>query len=228
MIYEIAGMKVEMEPRYARLKKQSEPYISSGSPIMHVTSDPYDEAHVVMENPSEEELEYICCSSAFCRGIIPYGRFFLHASAVVYEGEAYLFSAPSGTGKSTHTALWRERFPESYILNDDKPVILPEKEQITVWGTPFAGKTNLQVNRGVPLKGICFLQQGIENQIRQLTEAQALALLLNNTYRPKENDKMNLLLDMMEQVVTQIKSYEMSCNRELEAAELSYKVMKGK
>ena len=228
MIYEIAGLKVEMEPKYGRLTKQSESYRSSGTPVMTVKPDPYDEVRVLMDRPSEEEREYICCSAAFCRDIIRHGRFYLHASAVVYEGEAYLFSAPSGTGKSTHTALWREKFPESYILNDDKPVIWPGKEQITVWGTPFAGKTNLQVNQGVPLKGICFLKQGSENQIRQVTEEQALALLLNNTYRPKENDKMNLLLDMIEQVVTQIKIYEMSCTRSLEAAELSYKVMKGK
>lgn len=228
MIYEIAGLKVEMEPKFGRLKRQSESYRSSGEPVMEVKPNPYDEARVVMKRPSEEEREYICCSAAFCREIIGHDRFFLHASAVVYEGEAYLFSAPSGTGKSTHTAFWRERFPGSYILNDDKPVIWPDKEQITVWGTPFAGKTNLQVNRGVPLKGICFLKQGSENRIQQVTEDQALALLLNNTYRPKENDKMNLLLDMMEQIVTQIKIYEMSCTRDLEAAELSYKMMKGK
>ena len=84
----------------------------------------------------------------------------------------------------------------------------------------------MQVNRGVPLKGICFLKQGSENQIQQVTEEQALALMLENTYRPRSNDRMNQLLDMMEQVIMQMKIYEMSCTKELEAAELSYRVMK--
>ena len=228
MIYEIAGLKVEMNPKYGRLTKQSASYQSSGEPVMEVKTDPFDEARVVMDRPSAGEREYICCSAAFCRNIVQYGRFFLHASAVVYEGEAYLFSAPAGTGKSTHTAFWRELFPRSYILNDDKPVICPEKGQIIVWGTPFAGKTNLQVNKCVPLKGICFLKQGNENQIQQVTEDQALALILNNTWRPKSDVEMNRLLDMMEQVVSQVNVYEMSCTRELEAAQLSYRVMKGK
>lgn len=228
MIYEIAGLKVEMEPRFGRLTRQSEAYRSSGEPVMLIKPDPRDEAHTVMDRRSAQEKEYICCSAAFCRGIVPFGRFFLHASAVVYRDEAYLFSAPSGTGKSTHTALWRKLFPESYILNDDKPVIWPENKQITVWGSPFAGKTDLQVNRGVPLKGICFLKQGSVNQIKQVTEEQALALLLNNTWRPANSSRMNLLLDMMEQVIAQIPIYEMSCTREMEAAKLSYRVMKGK
>ena len=226
MIYEIAGLKVEMEPKFGRLTRQSESYRSSGEPVLTVKPDPYDEARVVMDRPSEGEREYICCSAAFCRQIVRHGRFFLHASAVVYEGEAYLFSAPSGTGKSTHTAFWKKLFPESNILNDDKPVICPGQEQITAWGTPFAGKTDLQVNRGVPLKGICFLKQGSENQIQQVSEDQALALMLENTYRPRSNDRMNQLLDMMEQVLMQMKIYEMSCTKELEAAELSYRVMK--
>ena len=228
MIYEIAGLKVEMEPKFGRLMRQSAAYKSSGKPVITVKPNPQDEKHVVMDIPSEEEREYICCSAAFCRDIIRHGRFFLHASAVVYEGEAYLFSAPSGTGKSTHTALWRELFPESYILNDDKPVIWPEREQITVWGTPFAGKTNLQVNKGVLLKGICFLKQGSENYIQQVSEDKALAMMLNNTWRPRDAHRMNLLLDMIEQTVMQVKVYEMSCTRELEAAEFSYRVMKGK
>ena len=78
------------------------------------------------------------------------------------------------------------------------------------------------------MKGICFLKQDSENQIQKVTEDQALALMLNNTWRPMDNARMNLLLDMLEQVVTKIDIYEMSCTREMEAAELSYRVMKGK
>ena len=228
MIYEIAGLKVKMEPKFGRLKRQSASYRSFGDPVMTVKPDPYDEAHVLRSGISQEEREYICCSASFCRNIVQHGRFFLHASAVVYEGEAYLFSAPSGTGKSTHTAFWQKLFPGSYILNDDKPVICPQQGRITAWGTPFAGKTDLQVNREVPLRGICFLKQGSANQIRQVTEDEALALMLNNTYRPRRSEEMNRLLDMMEQTVTQINVYEMNCTREAQAAELSYRVMKGK
>ena len=228
MIYEIAGLKVEMEPKFGRLIRQSEAYKSSGTPVISVKPDLGDKAYTALSMHTDEEREYIYCSAAFCRAIIRYARFFLHASAVVYEGQAYLFSAPSGMGKSTLTSLWLKCFPGSYILNDDKPVICPENERITVWGTPFSGKTDLQMNRGVPLKAICFLKQGSENSICRITEDKALALALNNTYRPRNGDGMNLLLDMLEQVVGRVSTYEMSCTGEPEAAELSYRVMKGK
>ena len=226
MIYEIAGLKVEMNPQFERLKKQSEDYRSFGEPVMLVKPHPHDEMCVA--GTSEEEREYILYSAAFCRDILPFGRFFLHASAVVYKGEGYLFSAPSGIGKSTHTALWRQLFPESYILNDDKPIILPQDKQIFVWGTPFSGKSGLHKNRKVPLKAICFLRQDITNSIRKITQERAMALILNNTWQPKNREKMNLLLDMAEQVVANTDIYEMGSVGDLQAARLSYDVMKGK
>lgn len=227
MIYEIAGLKVEMEPKFCRLLRQSEAYRSSGEPVFGIKPDFDGVAGAVSDTCTEEEREYICSSAVFCREIIRHGRFFLHASAVVYEGEAYLFSAPSGVGKSTHTALWLKNFQGSYILNDDKPVIFPEKEHIFVWGTPFSGKTDLQVNRCVPLRAICFLQQGNENSIRRIAEDRAIALTLNNTYRPGDSQGMRLLLDLVGQTVAGTDIFEMSCRRECEAAEMSYRAMKG-
>ena len=108
MIYEIAGLKVQMEPRYARLTKQCEAYRSWGEPVLTVTPTPGQLTRPWMRHYTPEDREYICCSAAFCQQIVEHGRFFLHASAVVVEGEAYLISAPSGTAKSTHTALWRQ------------------------------------------------------------------------------------------------------------------------
>lgn len=228
MIYEIAGLKVEMNPKFDRLKRQSEAYKSLGEPVIRINPDFDGGLYALPDNCTAEDREYIYSSAAFCREIIPHGRFFLHASAVVLDGEAYLFSAPSGMGKSTHTALWLRSFEGSYILNDDKPVIFPENEGVTVWGTPFAGKTDLQVNLGVPLRGICFLKQGNENIITPITEERAIALTLNNTYRPKNAEEMNLLLDMIEKVVERADIFEMSCRNEFAAAEMSYNAMKGK
>lgn len=225
MIYEIAGLKVEMEPRFGRLTKACEGYRSSGIPVMTLTPDPRDEAQV--QAPTQEEREYILHSAAFCREIIQHGRFFLHASAVVCGGGAYLFSGPSGIGKSTHTAMWQKLFPGIQILNDDKPVIWPEKGKISAWGTPFSGKTQHQMNRGVPLRGICFLKQARENRIRPVAETEALALILNNTWRPKDDKTMNLLLNGIQQVVEEIPIFALSCTTDPEAAQLSYATMKG-
>ena len=225
MIYEIAGLKVEMEPRFGRLTKQCEGYRSSGTPVMTLMPDPRDEVQVQV--PTQEEREYILHSAAFCREIIQHGRFFLHASAVVCGGGAYLFSGPSGIGKSTHTAMWQKLFPGIQILNDDKPVIWPEKGKITAWGTPFSGRTDLQRNLGVPLMGICFLKQARENRIRPVAETEALALILNNTWRPKDDKTMNLLLNGIQQVVEEIPIFELSCTTDPEAAQLSYATMKG-
>ena len=225
MVYEIAGLKVEMEPKFGRLTKACEGYRSSGTPVMTLTPDPRDEVQVQV--PTQEEREYILHSAAFCREIIQHGRFFLHASGVVCGGEAFLFSGPSGTGKSTHTALWQKLYPGIQILNDDKPVIWPEKGHITAWGTPFSGRTDLQRNLGVPLMGICFLKQARENRIRPVAETEALALILNNTWRPKDDKTMNLLLNGIQQVVEEIPIFELSCTTDPEAAQLSYATMKG-
>ncbi len=227
MIYEIAGLKVEMNPKFDRLKRQSEAYKSLGEPVIRINPDFDGGLYALPDNCTAEDREYIYSSAAFCREIIPYGKFFLHASAVVLDGEAYLFSAPSGMGKSTHTALWLRQFKGSYILNDDKPVIFPENEGVTVWGTPFAGKTDLQVNLGVPLRAVCFLKQGNENSITRIDSERAIALTLNNTYRPKNSEEMNLLLDMIEKVVERADIFEMSCRNESAAAEMSYNAMKG-
>lgn len=225
MVYEIAGLKVEMEPRFGRLTKACEGYRSSGTPVMTLTPDPRDEVQVQV--PTQEEREYILHSAAFCREIIQHGRFFLHASAVVCGGGAYLFSGPSGIGKSTHTALWQKLYPGIQILNDDKPVIWPEKGHITAWGTPFSGRTDLQRNLGVPLMGICFLKQARENRIRPVAETEALALILNNTWRPKDDKTMNLLLNGIQQVLEEIPIFELSCTTDPKAAQLSYATMKG-
>ena len=167
MIYEVAGLTFEMTPQFPRLAEQAKNYCADGIPAFQVAANPREWQAILRQKEKEAETarmqeyaEYICCSADFCRKLPEHGRFYLHASAVVLDGRGYLFSAPSGTGKSTHTSLWLREFPGSFLLNDDKPVIWPQKDGITVWGSPFSGKTNLQVNQGVPLQGICFLKRG--------------------------------------------------------------------
>ena len=89
-----------------------------------------------------------------------YDTILFHGSAVAVDGIGYLFTAKSGTGKSTHTRLWRELFGErAVMLNDDKPLIKVSENGIIVYGTPWDGKHRLSTNTFVPLKGICFMSK---------------------------------------------------------------------
>ena len=64
----------------------------------------------------------------------------LHGSCIVYKGKAVLFLGESGTGKSTHTRLWRENIAGSKLLNDDSPIVRYEEGGVWVYGSPWSGK----------------------------------------------------------------------------------------
>lgn len=108
----------------------------------------------------------------------PQGFFLLHGSTLVFEGKAYLFTAKCGTGKSTHTRLWRQVFGEQVtMLNDDKPFLELTETGVTAWGSPWSGKHGLDTNTSAPLAGICILERGPENQIHPIAPEEALPFL---------------------------------------------------
>ena len=165
--------------------------------------------------------------SEFYDALISYGGFLLHSSAVVYKEKAYLFSAPSGTGKSTHTQLWLKRFDGAYILNDDKPAIKIQKNGFFAFGTPFSGKTDLNINKCVPLGGICFIERSDKNYIEKIPSDEALFRLLNQTVRPYGQNKMDILLKILDKLINTMPIYKLHCNMDSEAADVAYNGMKG-
>lgn len=176
------------------------------------------------------DCEYMWTGEQFCRKLLDFDGFMLHSSAVVYEDKAYLFSAPSGTGKSTHTSLWRKAFGEenTFILNDDKPVLRLLDGGVTVFGTPWSGKTDQNRNVGIPLQGICFIERSQENWIRPVETKTAIYKILNQTIRPDRRDGMTKLLDVLDRILQKTTVYEMGCNISVEAARLAYNGMNGK
>lgn len=230
MIYNIAGVLVDMEPKYPRSQKQSEAYIvaESGKANLRIRLSDEFLKQKQEENPhlSLEECEYIWLGSEFYNALPAFGGMLLHSSAVVYKDKAYLFSAASGTGKSTHTQLWLKQFEGSYILNDDKPAIMLTDKGIFAYGTPFSGKTDWNVNKGVPLQAICALERGTENVIEPLSEDEALFWIMNQTVRPYEEERMAQMLDVLDAVIKHVPTYKLHCNMDPEAAIVSYNGMK--
>lgn len=228
-MYNIAGINVDMEPKYPRTTRQSEAYITDGAAKADIRirlSDSFLEQRQ-KENPhlSIEDCEYIWLGSEFYEVLPEFGGLLLHSSAVVYNGEGFLFSAPCGTGKSTHTQLWLKRFEGAYILNDDKPAIRRTENGFYVYGTPFSGKTDLNVNTGVPLKGICILERGEKNSIERAEPEEALFGILNQTVRPAAEARMDKLLNILDSLILEVPVYKLRCNMDIEAAEVAYNGM---
>ncbi len=149
-----------------------------------------------------------------------------HSSAIMVDGEAYLFTAPSGTGKSTHARLWRELLGDrAVMINDDKPIIRYVDGDFYVYGTPWNGKHRLDTNARAKIKAICKIYQAKENVIERVTATEMLVTLLSQTIRPSEEAKMDKLLALLDEMLKRVNLYKLGCNVSREAAELSFNTM---
>lgn len=231
MLYKIAGLFVQMNPSHEPLKSQIIPYkcdynlekidciIPQGEEVIKRYRDKHP-------NLSIGDAEYLMYGAYYYDELLNHKGIMLHASCIIYEGQAYLFSAPSGTGKSTHTQIWMKVFPGSFILNDDKPAIRIIENQIYAFGTPFSGKTDLNRNEMYPIAGIAFINRSKENSICRLTSKEIVPLFFSQTTRPYYEEKLNLMVKVIEEIIRTIPIYELSCNMEDEAAIVAYEGMK--
>ena len=146
------------------------------------------------------------------------------------DGRAYLFSADSGVGKSTHTRLWKQVFGDrAQVFNDDKPALRYIDGSWYAYGTPWCGKDGININMKVPVAGICFLKRGEHNSIRPLNAKEALIRILPQTiYRFGKPRRADLLLTHINRLLERIPIFELENRPEPEAVLLSYETMRSK
>lgn len=158
-----------------------------------------------------------------------YDTFLFHGSCVAVDGIGYLFTAKSGTGKSTHSRLWRELLGDRAVMvNDDKPLIRVNPDgSATVYGTPWDGKHHLSTNIAVPLKAICILERAKQNTIRQITAGEAYSMLLQQAYRPMDSMALSKTLTLIDRLAASVSLWRLGCNTDIEAARVAYETMKG-
>ena len=163
---------------------------------------------------------------SFYLQLIGFDGIMLHSSAVVVDGVAYLFTASSGIGKSTHTSLYIKEFGDrAFILNDDKPAIRFEDGRFYAYGTPWSGKTDRNVNARAPLGGICVLERGEENEISRIYGKQAILGIFSQTMRPSEAQSIEKVLDLIGILIEKVPVWKLNCNTDPEAAQVSYEAM---
>lgn len=126
-------------------------------------------------NSRDEYLEILAVHRKISEKMPEYNTVLFHGSLLELDGKGYLFTAPSGTGKSTHVRLWKEYFGERVtVVNDDKPYLKIVDNQVIGFGTPWDGKHRLSKNVSVPVKGICILSQDKSNWIKKLVREIAI------------------------------------------------------
>lgn len=219
MLYQIAGLLVEMSPS-GRTAAQAEAYLASAAGRPADLNIRVDGAALLARFPelkTADMAEYIASGDRFAVGLLAHGGLMLHASAVEYGGQAVCFSAPPGVGKSTHAERWVRLFGAS-ILNDDKPALRRSREGWRVYGTPWSGKEDRSANRSVPLAGICFLFQGAENALEPLTPAEALPLLLSQTPFRLRREDLERLLALTDRLLRETRLWRLTCRNDDGAA----------
>ena len=179
-------------------------------------------------DPSSAYLETLALYRKIADALIDFDTILFHGSALSLDGEAYIFTAKSGTGKSTHTRLWREVFGDRVVMiNDDKPLLRVTDDGVTVYGTPWCGKHNLGTNSSAPLYAIVSLERSQYNVISESDARRLFPKMLSQTYRTKNPLRLQKTLALIDKMLKAVKVFELGCNMNADAAVTAYEGMRG-
>ena len=229
--YVFADFPVAISTEYEFFHRISSLYRSKAVPQFVITTTQADidsEKAFDFErtSSSREQLEILAVQRKLSEELLNHDTILFHSSALAVDGEGYLFAAVSGTGKSTHAKLWREVYGDRVtMINDDKPFLKITDNEARVYGSPWDGKHHLSTNTSVPIKAICILTRDTTNHIERITPEEAFPILYQQTYRPKEREKLLKVLDLIIRLSNRVALYRLGCNMDPEAAEVSYKGM---
>ncbi len=160
-----------------------------------------------------EYLEVLAVYRKIATELIKFDTLLIHGSVISVDNEAYMFLAPSGTGKSTHTRLWMKHFGNrSFMVNDDKPLIIINDDGAFACGTPWSGKHNLNTNTIVPLRGLCFFYRNETNTIEQLSIENSYEYALLQTFRPNDDELSIKTFDLLDKLLATTPFYKMGLN----------------
>ena len=239
-IYKFADKVIEINSMYEKVHNYCRDYHFDGTPDFSVTTVQQDIDHErersarsaelegrKFSDSTDDYLEELAVYRKIAEKMPDYDTFLFHGSCIAVDGQGYLFTAKSGTGKSTHTRLWREYLGgKAHMVNDDKPLIRADGNGVTVFGTPYNGKHRLGENIAVPLKAVCLLTRSADNHIEPVTKEQAYNTLLQQTYRPADSSALMKTLSLIDRMAANVSLYLLGCNMDIEAAKVAYEGMR--
>lgn len=204
----LAVAREELEPEQQRLRQEA---LEEGLRFRQFP-DPFLERSLLQRKLAQE--------------LLAFETLLFHGSTVAVDGQAYLFTAHCGTGKSTHTRLWRQAFGDrARMINDDKPFLRFTEDGVLACGAPWSGKHGLDTNITVPLKGICILTRGSENRIWPIKPESAMEMLRSQAVRPMCPARQPLCDALVARLAEKVPLWQMECTKDPQAAWVSWEAM---
>lgn len=226
----IAGIAVEIEHRYPLISWECGGYETDAPPQITVSASDKEIAEEYartggMFGMGESESNILYRKAALA--MLDYDGFLLHSAAVAVDGMGYVFTAPGGTGKSTHINYWREVYGAE-VINGDKPIIRKIGGKFHVCGTPWHGKERMGVAQNVPLKAVCLLERGSENAIERMDADAGADKLFRQLLPIEEPEYIIKQLDLLNELLSEVPIYRLKCTMSPEAARVAFEGMNGK
>ena len=240
----VAGLLVRVRPLYGEVRELCADYLvaprAGDLPLpppdldIHVTPGLIDHERARATEGvawSDPYLETLAVLRVIAETAPHRGRLLVHGALIALDGRAYLFCAPSGTGKSTHILLWRRYLGGRVrVLNGDKPLLsFGLGGEVVAHGTPWAGKEGWNENASAPLAGICLLERAVpgESSIERAVPAEAAPSLLRHVYLPAEPDAAASTLGLADALLAAVPVFRLAVDRSEDAVRVSYEALTG-
>ena len=235
----LAGLPMELRCRYPFSRELCADYLTREEPQAVIEVSEQDVAferekslrEAVYEGLTpidypDDYLESVAAYRKIALEMTKHGAAVFHGAVIAVDGEAYAFTASSGTGKTTHMKLWLRHFGDrALVVNGDKPILRVDGGRVYACGTPWCGKENLNTNVVLPLKAICVLERDAANHIERIGMGDALAVLMQQIYRPAQADAMRRTVQLVGKLGSLVKLYRLGCNMDEAAAVIAYEGM---
>lgn len=230
-LYKIADVIVKMSPRFSQTAPWYEPYRieEETEPQMDITATDAEIEHIVgigndITPPIAENM--VLCNKFNARLLKWYGSY-IHSSALKFDDKVYLFSGDSGVGKSTHTKKWCRLYPnKARVINDDKPSFRIVDGKCIIYGTPFAGGTDIQINESGELGAIVFIERSQQNRLVKLNAKQAIIELMQQTPKKISVKGQDRVLGMYSDIITGYPVYKLYCANNDGAVLTAFEIIK--
>ena len=178
----------------------------------------------------EKYYEQFAVHRLICNKVVDYDTVLMHGAVVAYQGLGYMFTAPSGVGKTTRANIWLKEYSGSYIVNGDKPLIHVYNDKIVAYGTPWCGKEHFGKNTSIPLHAIYIIERvdyNEEETIKRLDTNHAFFFFFYQLYSSDDINIRKKSLSILKTITKRVKIYLLRSKPTDHAIRLAYSASQG-